>query len=95
MNKHEGIPLPLINCDVCGLRLTSQRGLKAHKATQHPVGGKQDHPCAFCEKISPTSRALKKHVLTMHEKGRDHKCNLCDKAFRRADKLKVNKIERL
>ncbi|XP_065368954.1 transcription factor grauzone-like [Calliphora vicina] len=88
MNKHEGIPAPLINCDVCGLRLTSERSLKLHKESQHPVGGKQQHPCPVCHKISPTARALKKHVNTMHEKGYDHKCSMCEKAFRRAEALK-------
>ncbi|XP_065367259.1 transcription factor grauzone-like [Calliphora vicina] len=88
MNKHEGIPAPLINCDVCGLRLISERSLKLHKESQHPVGGKQQHPCPVCHKISPTARALKKHVITMHEKGYDHKCSMCEKAFKRAEALR-------
>ncbi|KNC21319.1 Transcription factor grauzone, partial [Lucilia cuprina] len=88
MNKHEGIPAPVINCDVCGLRLISKRSLKLHKESQHPVGGKQDHPCPICHKISPTARALKKHINTMHEKGCDHKCTMCGKAFRRPETLK-------
>ncbi|XP_037822831.1 transcription factor grauzone-like [Lucilia sericata] len=88
MNKHEGIPTPVINCDVCGLRLISERSLKLHKESQHPVGGKQDHPCPICHKISPTARALKKHINTMHERGCDHKCTMCGKAFRRPETLK-------
>lgn len=89
MNKHEGIPPPVINCDVCGLRLSCERSLRLHKETQHPVGGKKDHPCPVCHKISPTARALKKHIITMHEKGCDHKCTMCDKAFRRPETLRV------
>lgn len=88
MNKHEGLAANL-NCDICGLRLTSERGLKVHKDTQHPVGGKQEHKCPICSKVSPTLRALKKHVSTMHEKGCEYKCSLCEKAFRRPEGLKV------
>ncbi|KAI8128869.1 Transcription factor grauzone [Lucilia cuprina] len=88
MNKHEGIPAPVINCDVCGLRLTSERGLKLHKESQHPIGGKQEHHCPICPKISPTLKALKKHINTMHEKGYDHKCSICEKAFKRSEALK-------
>ena len=89
MNKHEGIPPPELNCDICGLRLTSERGLKLHKENQHPVGGKQEWPCPICPKISPTAMALKKHIYLMHEKGYDHKCTICEKAFKRSDHLKV------
>ncbi|KAI8128864.1 Transcription factor grauzone [Lucilia cuprina] len=88
MDKHEGIPPPSISCDICGLLLTSERGLKRHKDNQHPVGGKQDHPCPVCHKISPTRKALLKHVSTMHKKGYDHKCNICEKAFKRAEALR-------
>ncbi|KAI8128860.1 hypothetical protein FF38_14087 [Lucilia cuprina] len=88
MDKHEGVPQPIINCDICGLRLTSERGLKRHKESQHPVGGKQDHPCPVCHKISPTQRALRKHINTMHEKGYDHKCTICEKAFKRTENLR-------
>ncbi|XP_065369919.1 transcription factor grauzone-like [Calliphora vicina] len=88
MNKHEGIPQPIISCDICGLRVTRERGLKRHKETQHPVGGKTEHPCPICPKISPTLKALRKHINTMHEKGYDHKCNICEKAFKRAEALR-------
>ena len=93
MNKHEGIPAPEISCDICGLRLCSERGLKLHKDSQHPVGGKQDYPCPKCPKVSPTPMALKKHINTMHEKGYDHKCTICAKAFKRPDALRVIKTD--
>ncbi|XP_065368122.1 transcription factor grauzone-like [Calliphora vicina] len=88
MDKHEGIPQPIISCDVCGLRLTSDRGLKRHKENQHPVGGKQEHHCPICPKISPTLKALRKHINTMHKKGIEHKCTICGKAFKRAEVLR-------
>ena len=90
MNKHEGIPAPDISCDVCGLRMANERSLKRHKQSQHPIGGKKEHPCPICPKVSPTVKALKKHINTMHEKGYDHKCTICEKAFKRADGLKVS-----
>ena len=88
MNKHED-PVTKLDCDICGLRLPDDSGLKLHKETQHPVHGKEDHKCPICPKISPTLRALKRHISTMHDRGCEYKCSLCEKAFRRPESLKV------
>ncbi|XP_005189139.3 transcription factor grauzone [Musca domestica] len=88
MMKHIGVPIPTIACDVCGLKVTGQIGLKRHKESQHPEGGKQQFPCYICSKISPTLRAHKKHVKDKHELGFDFKCTLCEKAYKRASTLK-------
>ncbi|TMW40814.1 hypothetical protein DOY81_014109 [Sarcophaga bullata] len=40
MNRNEGIPVPVLTCDVYGLHLPTARGLKLHKENQHPIGGK-------------------------------------------------------
>lgn len=89
MLKHKGVDVPTIACDVCGLKVTGQRGLKRHKDSQHPEGGKRDFPCHMCSHISPTLKAFKKHVKDKHELGYDFKCTLCEKAFKRASSLKV------
>lgn len=89
LNKHEGLPQPIISCDICGLRLTTERGLKRHKDTQHPIDGKKEHHCPKCPKISPTLKALRKHIIRMHEERFDYKCSVCGKAFKRAEVLRV------
>lgn len=88
--KHKGVPLPTISCDICGLKMTDHGGLKRHKETQHPEGGKKDYPCHLCTKISPTIKAHKRHVQYKHELGYNFKCNICDKAFKRSCALTVN-----
>ncbi|XP_065366827.1 zinc finger protein Xfin-like [Calliphora vicina] len=82
MEKHEVKTTP-ISCDVCGLLLSNKMGLKRHKNSQHPEGGKKEHKCHICLKISPTLRALKSHIQRTHEMGYDYKCSLCEKAFKR------------
>lgn len=76
-------------CDECGLLLSSHLLLKRHKDLKHPIGGSRDYTCHICNKISPTMRALKKHIKCAHEMGYDYKCTLCEKAFKRSDNLKV------
>ncbi|KAM7343698.1 uncharacterized protein ACRADG_010648 isoform 2-T4 [Cochliomyia hominivorax] len=87
METHELKTTPL-SCDVCGLLLANKMGLKRHKNSQHPEGGKKEHKCHICSKISPTLRALKSHIQRAHEMGYDYKCTLCEKAFKRPAVLK-------
>lgn len=89
MLEHEGKPAPTISCDICGLLLTGKRGLKRHKDMIHPVGGQLEHTCSICAKVSPNLKAHKRHVQYKHELGYDHKCTICEKAFKRAQALTV------
>ncbi|XP_037824139.1 zinc finger protein 208-like [Lucilia sericata] len=88
MLEHEGKPAPTYSCDICGLILTSTKGLKRHKNTIHPVGGHQEYTCTICSKISPNIMAHKRHIKFSHVMGLDHKCKICEKAFKKARTLK-------
>ncbi|KAM7342266.1 transcription factor grauzone-like [Cochliomyia hominivorax] len=88
MEKHDNKLATPINCDICGLRLIDRRGLRRHKNSQHPVGGKKEYSCHVCSKISPNLRALRTHIRFAHETGYIHKCTMCDKAFKRPEALK-------
>lgn len=90
MLQHEGKPLPTVSCDVCGLLLANKHSLKQHKLMVHPEGGKKEFTCPVCAKISPNLKAHKKHVQYNHEWGYDHKCTMCEKAFKTAHTLTVN-----
>ncbi|XP_075168200.1 transcription factor grauzone-like isoform X2 [Haematobia irritans] len=86
--KHRGTPLPPISCDVCGLKVTTQKGLRKHKASQHPKDGRKAFQCSLCPKISPTIGALKKHIKDIHKSGYNFKCTFCHKAYKRHEALK-------
>ncbi|KAM7345538.1 transcription factor grauzone-like [Cochliomyia hominivorax] len=88
MLEHEGKPAPTFSCDICGLILTSMKGLKRHKTAIHPIGGHQEYTCTICSKVSSNINAHKWHIKFSHEMGYDHKCKICDKAFKKARTLK-------
>ncbi|GBP02624.1 Zinc finger Y-chromosomal protein 2 [Eumeta japonica] len=46
--------------------------------------------CATCGFVSTTPRALKKHIFNMHKVVRKHKCDMCEKAFKRPQDIKVS-----
>lgn len=89
MLQHEGRKAPTVTCDVCGLILTDEKALKRHKSIVHPEGGQKEYACTMCSKISPNLMAHKRHVKFKHEMGYDHICTICNKAFKRAQTLKV------
>lgn len=49
MLEHEGKPLPMLSCDICGRRLTDKNCLKRHKQRHHS-DGKREHCCHICTK---------------------------------------------
>ncbi|XP_075150585.1 uncharacterized protein LOC142224688 isoform X1 [Haematobia irritans] len=88
MERHEGIlPVKTAKCDQCGMILTNQQTLKKHMEAKHPTD-KREHKCHICSKISPSLRALNKHVREAHEMGYRFKCTICEKEFKRADNFK-------
>lgn len=89
MEKHQTEKRHSFKCDECGLLVSSSVCLKRHKDLKHPIGGSHDYTCHICNRVSPTLRALNKHIKCAHEMGYDYKCTLCEKAFKRSDNLKV------
>uniref|UniRef100_A0A1B0BQA6 C2H2-type domain-containing protein n=1 Tax=Glossina palpalis gambiensis TaxID=67801 RepID=A0A1B0BQA6_9MUSC len=84
MREHTCNLLPEMNCDICGLKLVSPRGLKRHKIRQHPQDGKKGFECPICPKVPPNLYALKEHIKYTHETGFDHKCTICGKDIKRS-----------
>uniref|UniRef100_A0A1I8Q076 C2H2-type domain-containing protein n=1 Tax=Stomoxys calcitrans TaxID=35570 RepID=A0A1I8Q076_STOCA len=87
MKKHAGISITE-KCDDCGITVANKSALKLHKKEKHLNTEKTEHKCHICSKISPTLRALKKHIHEVHAMSYQFKCTLCSKEFKRADNFK-------
>ncbi|XP_061398244.1 transcription factor grauzone-like [Musca vetustissima] len=86
--EHTGGPTPNIECDICGMKLTSIYGLNRHKRLRHTEENMQEQVCPHCSKVSPNIAAHKSHIQYSHTMQRRHACHLCEKAFRRPKELK-------
>ncbi|XP_058976053.1 zinc finger and BTB domain-containing protein 17 isoform X18 [Musca domestica] len=74
-------------CSYCDKWYSSKCSLYEHIKNMHTDTG-AEHRCQTCGFVSTTSKALKKHILFNHDVVRKHKCNLCEKAFKRPLDLK-------
>ncbi|XP_013104799.1 transcription factor grauzone [Stomoxys calcitrans] len=88
LSEHTGIPTPNIECDLCGMKLTSIYGLNRHRRLRHTEENMQEQICPYCSKVSPNIAAHKSHIQYSHTMKRRHACHLCEKAFRRPKELK-------
>ncbi|CAD7013661.1 unnamed protein product [Ceratitis capitata] len=88
--EHSEVPRPVpkpMQCQICGTWLRHLSGLKQHmKAIHEDSGG--EHRCHICNKVSTTSRALRRHIYLNHECERKFKCTMCEKAFKRPQDLR-------
>lgn len=75
-------------CAYCDKWYSSKCSLYEHIKNIH-TNTEVEHRCQICGFLSTTAKALKKHILFNHDVVRKHKCNLCDKAFKRPLDLKV------
>jgi len=64
-------------------RMRLVRHMEYHKAVIHE--------CHVCGKQYQTRGSLRSHLL-VHSEDRPHKCNLCQKTFKRSKQLKVRNI---
>lgn len=90
MLEHEGKPVPMLACEICGRRLADKKSLKRHMNSHHPVEGeKQESECQICSKKFSSLANVKKHIKDVHNNNYKYKCTICIKAFKRPDALKV------
>ena len=64
-------------CHICGKNFHASKNLNAHLLTHTPSS---KVPCPKCGIVMNKS-ALSKHIKTIHEKKKDHKCKYCGKGF--------------
>nr|XP_014092312.1 transcription factor grauzone [Bactrocera oleae] len=88
--EHSEVPRPVpqpMQCQICGTWLRHMSGLKQHMKSIHEDPG-GEHRCQICNKVSTTSRALRRHIYLNHECERKFKCTMCEKAFKRPQDLR-------
>lgn len=64
------------NCQHCDFSSSSYTELATHKMTH-----RERQKCPQCEKSFPEATKLKVHILAVHVKSYDYKCDICDEAF--------------
>lgn len=64
-------------CHICGKNFQASKNLNAHLLTHTPSS---KVPCPKCG-VTMNKSALSKHIKTIHEKKKDHKCKYCGKGF--------------
>ena len=74
-------------CDLCGEALLSGNALRRHKMI-HSAGKEKNFVCDICGKAMTTQFYLVKHKRQQHVRGKDIKCEHCDRLFRRKDGLR-------
>jgi hypothetical protein len=72
------LQLKKYQCDQCPMIFASNGGFLHHVKSQHE---NRTYPCTQCNKTFTKSDILKEHVLGVHEKCRDFKCEYCGKDF--------------
>lgn len=90
--EHSDLPKPTPvpqQCEICGAWLRHMAGLKQHMKNIHESMD-VEHKCHICNKVSSTARALKRHIYHNHECAKKFKCTMCEKAFKRAQDLRVS-----
>ena len=99
---HNGYPpmyehLPKYLCSHCPRICISEHQLKKHQSYSHsnklkqPTKPKPRQHCAICKKEVSSVRALKNHMIMMHENGENSaqfQCETCNKRMPTATKLK-------
>ena len=85
-NKHLGI----LNykCSICDKGFTLKSVLTAHEATHN---NERPFKCEQCPAAFGAKSNMWKHCKTVHEKVKNHVCDICDKAFSFRTSLHVHR----
>lgn len=88
-SEHSEVKPEPQQCTICNTWYRNLAGLKTHiKNMHHNI--ETEHRCTICNKVSTTHRALKRHIYLNHKCEKRFKCNMCDKAFKRGQDLRVS-----
>ena len=77
--------LPKFYCSQCPTICISEDQLKKHRSYSHSNKPKQTwkpkqrQNCAICGKDFSTSKALKNHIIIMHENSAQFQCEICNR----------------
>lgn len=88
LKEHDEVKEPGVNCEFCGKLYKSKKLARKHAKNMHEQQGIV-HECPQCRKHLPTSFALRHHISYYHN-FKLHKCDICDKAFKKAKALMVS-----
>ncbi|XP_037525819.1 zinc finger protein 2-like [Rhipicephalus sanguineus] len=76
-------------CDVCGDTFPTAAHLDQHSQTSHKEKREGKHQCSYCPYTSYNKTNITRHEWT-HTGECPFACDICQKAFRRADGLKAH-----
>ena len=85
-----------LSCKLCDKHFMSKTSFKYHKRVAHSSRSSQVE-CKICKKMLGHPSTLKRHLKTHDQNPDVHECSVCEKSFRRQDKLthhrrKVHKL---
>lgn len=76
-------------CNYCGNLYATRATLTKHILNMHVLVDKE-HRCEICGFVSSTKEAKRKHIEFRHNPVKNHKCTMCEKAFKTPTLLKVS-----
>lgn len=83
MNRFHNLTPTFFYCELCTFKCLARKNLANHMKRQHPPSNepKQLLACPICGKKYSSKHYVDEHVARMHEKVRNHVCEICNRAF--------------